>query len=57
MSPAAGPAAPVGFPAPSMSEVTAFPAAAPAPSAPRSPLEDDFQFEILDDDDEIIDLS
>jgi predicted component of type VI protein secretion system len=55
--------APVGFPAPSLNDVTAFPGgdpgrpATPAPAAPRSPLEDDFQFEVLDDDDEIIDLA
>lgn len=51
---------PVGFPEPSKSLVTAFPGTEVArpPAAPAaSPLEDDFQFEILDDDDEIIDLS
>lgn len=67
--PAVGPTprgqVPVGFPEPSKSLVTAFPgneparppAAGAAPS--RSPLEDEFQFEVLDDDDddEIIDLS
>jgi predicted component of type VI protein secretion system len=57
------PAAPVGFPAPSLSQVATFPGpdptrpATPAPAAPMSPLDDDFQFEILDDDDEIIDLA
>jgi predicted component of type VI protein secretion system len=63
VSPPHGPAAPVGFPAPSLSEVETFPAlgparpAIPAPAAPGSPLDDDFQFEVLDDDDEIIDLA
>lgn len=56
---------PVGFPEPSKSALTAVPASEPARTAAArggvtspSPLEDDFQFEILDeDDDEIIDLS
>lgn len=62
-SPPLRPEVPVGFPEPSKSLVTAFPGAEPArPSAGKeatipSPLEDDFQFEVLDDDDEIIDLS
>jgi predicted component of type VI protein secretion system len=51
----------IGFPEPSKSLVTAFPGAdlaRPAGAAAPSPLEDDFQFEVLDDDDdEIIDLS
>lgn len=65
--PASGPAlrpeVPVGFPEPSKSLVTAFPGSEPARPMPGigattpSPLEDDFQFEILDDDDEIIDLT
>jgi predicted component of type VI protein secretion system len=55
VGPAAGPAAPVGFPPPSLSQVTTFPAQ--APGVPKSVLDDDFQFEILDDDDEIIDLA
>ena len=53
---------PIGFPEPSKSLVTAFPgndlARPSAAGGPPSPLEDDFHFEVLDeDDDEIIDLS
>lgn len=55
---------PVGFPEPSRSLVTTYPGvdqSRPAPaggSRSPSPLDDDFQFEVLDDDDdEIIDLS
>lgn len=56
--PTVAPAAPVGFPPPSLSEAPAAPAAVPPSAAPSSPLEDDFQFEVLDDDDdEIIDLA
>ena len=56
----------MGFPAPSLNDVATYPpgpaparpaAPNPSPAAPRSPLDDDFQFEILDDDDEIIDLT
>jgi predicted component of type VI protein secretion system len=58
----AHPVVPVGFPEPSQVQVSTFPPPPPAgadstrPGAGRSPLEDDFQFEILDDDDDIIDL-
>jgi predicted component of type VI protein secretion system len=58
----AHPMLPVGFPEPSRSQISTFTPPAPAradspgPGAARSPLEDDFQFEILDDDDDIIDL-
>lgn len=50
---------PVGFPEPSRSLITTSPGADPVPAANRpgrgaSPLEDDFQFEILDDDDDDI---
>ena len=55
---------PIGFPEPSRSLVTTLPAtdrpvpAASEPARNPSPLEDDFQFEVLDDDDdEIIDLT
>ncbi len=63
IGPALRPGPPVGFPEPSLNQVATFPVAdqnrpaTPAPAAPVSPLEDDFQFEILDDDDEIIDLA
>ena len=60
-SPPLQPGLPAGFPEPSLNQVATFstPAAdrtkGPAPA--KSPLEDDFQFEVLDDDDdEIIDL-
>lgn len=52
----------LGFPEPSRSQVATFPQPAvarpepPAARPPASPLEDDFQFEVLDDDDDIIDL-
>jgi predicted component of type VI protein secretion system len=64
VGPTPRPQVPVGFPEPSKSLVKTFPADEPARTpaagaAPSpSPLEDDFQFEVLDeDDDEIIDLS
>jgi predicted component of type VI protein secretion system len=63
VSPSVRPDVPVGFPEPSKSLVTAFPGAelarppANVAATSPSPLEDDFQFEVLDDDDEIIDLS
>jgi pSer/pThr/pTyr-binding forkhead associated (FHA) protein len=56
------PGVPMAFPEPSRSQVSTFSppnlasAPAPSPAAGRSALEDDFQFEILDDDDDIIDL-
>jgi predicted component of type VI protein secretion system len=57
------PAVAVGFPEPSLNQVSTFPPpsmARPVSKAPgpnTSPIEDDFQFEILeDDDDDIIDL-
>jgi predicted component of type VI protein secretion system len=59
-SPQLQPGVPTGFPEPSLNQVATFPAPNPAKPAPvaTSPLEDDFQFEILDDDDdEIIDLT
>jgi len=59
-SPQLQPGAPMGFAEPSLNQVATFPGPNPAKPAPvaKSPLEDDFQFEILDDDDdEIIDLS
>jgi predicted component of type VI protein secretion system len=58
----AHPVVPVGFPEPSLNQVSTFTppgldrADSRGPGAGRSPLEDDFQFEILDDDDDIIDL-
>jgi predicted component of type VI protein secretion system len=59
-SPQLRPGAPLGFAEPSLNQVATFPgpgSAEPAPAA-ASPLEDDFQFEFLDDDDdEIIDLA
>ncbi len=55
------PGVPMAFPEPSLNRVATFPGPAPAPAAApvaAAPLEDDFRFEILDDDDdEIIDLS
>ena len=50
---------PVGFPEPSQSLVTTSPGADPARPAVTAPPppEDSFHFEVLDDDDEIIDLS
>jgi predicted component of type VI protein secretion system len=63
VNPSLRPDVPVGFPEPSKSLVTAFPGAelarppANVAATSPSPLEDDFQFEVLDDDDdEIIDL-
>jgi predicted component of type VI protein secretion system len=63
-SPQLQPGVPSGFPEPSLNQVVTFPGPNPARSAPAgtssapSPLEDDFQFEILDDDDdEIVDLT
>jgi predicted component of type VI protein secretion system len=60
VGPPARPSAPVGFPAPSMNDVATFKGANQArpaiPAAPKSPLDDEFHFEVLDDDDEIIDL-
>jgi predicted component of type VI protein secretion system len=58
-SPQFQPGAPMGFPEPSLNQVATFASPIPArPAAAPSPLEDDFQFEILeDDDDEIIDLT
>ncbi len=56
------PVMPVGFPEPSRSSIAASPSLAPAESASpasvnaTSPFEEDFQFEILDDDDDVIDL-
>jgi predicted component of type VI protein secretion system len=67
VTPSSRPVVPVGFAAPSGAQLSTFPGAepvrppapapVPAPAAHGSPLEDDFQFEILDDDDEIIELS
>jgi predicted component of type VI protein secretion system len=64
VSPSFRPEVPVGFPEPSKSLVTAFPAAdlsrppAAGAAGSPSPLEDSFHFEVLDDDDdEIIELS
>lgn len=63
-APAGAPArqpAPIGFPAPSMNQVTTFstptrPPEPPPQVAPRPNLDDDFHFEVLDDDDDIVDL-
>lgn len=59
---ASPPVVPVGFPEPSNSFISTAPnLAPPQPAAPAGmsaagPFDDDFKFEILDDDDDVIDL-